>query len=69
MSLTADVADGKTGVDSNPMQTPADTDNISGGSENVCIHTSHLQWWDSIATADTFSCHSRGRAALLMNDL
>jgi len=42
-------------LDANPLQTPAVADGISGGSENVCVCTSHLQWQASIATAATMS--------------
>jgi len=30
-------------LDTDPMQTPAGADGISGGSENVCIHTSIMR--------------------------
>jgi len=42
-------------LDTNPLQMPADADDISDRSETVCVCSSHPHWWASIVTAAIMS--------------
>jgi len=53
-------------MDTDPLQTPADADDISGRSKNACVRTSLVcRGGALIATATAVSRHCRGRAAQL----